>query len=69
MRCAGCGAEARTFARPNTLVRFDTQTERFQSWVIPSGGGVVRHMMATPDGNLVLACSAVSRIALAASET
>ena len=53
-----------TAARPNTLVRFDTKTERFQSWAIPSGGGVVRHMMATADGNLVLACSAVNRIAL-----
>ena len=41
--------------RPNTLVRFDTETERFQTWVIPSGGGVVRNMMATSDGNLVLA--------------
>jgi virginiamycin B lyase len=50
--------------RPNTLVRFDTQTERFQTWVIPSGGGVVRHMMATADGKLVLACSGVNRVAL-----
>ena len=50
--------------RPNTLVRFDTETERFQTWVIPSGGGVVRNMMATSDGNLVLACSAVNRVAL-----
>ena len=58
-----------TFSRPNTLVRFDTQTERFQSWVIPSGGGVVRHMEATPDGNLVLACSAVNRVALVDIET
>ena len=53
-----------SFARPNILVRFDTQTEGFQSWVIPSGGGVVRNMMATPEGNLVLACSAVNRVAL-----
>lgn len=58
-----------TYSRPNTLVRFDTQTERFQSWVIPSGGGVVRHMEATPDGNLVLACSAVNRVALVEIET
>ena len=50
--------------RPNTLVRFDTETERFQTWAIPSGGGVVRNMMATADGNLVLACSAVNRVAL-----
>ena len=49
---------------PNTLVRFDTETETFQTWVIPSGGGVVRHMMATSDGNLVLACSGVNRVAM-----
>lgn len=52
-----------TYARPNILVRFDTQTENVQSWIIPSGGGVVRNMMATPEGNLVLACSAVNRVA------
>lgn len=50
--------------RPNTLVRFDPATEKFQTWTIPSGGGVVRHMMATPDGNLVLALSGVNRVAL-----
>jgi virginiamycin B lyase len=50
--------------RPNTLVRFDPRTEKFQTWVIPSGGGVVRHMVATRDGNLALACSGVNRVAL-----
>ena len=25
--------------RPNTLVRFDPKTEKFQSWIIPGGGG------------------------------
>ena len=50
--------------RDDTLVRFDTETEEFQTWLIPSGGGVVRNMMATADGNLVLACSAVNRIGL-----
>ena len=49
---------------PNTIVRFDPKTEKFQTWKIPSGGGVVRNMMATQDGNLVLACSGVDRIAL-----
>jgi virginiamycin B lyase len=49
--------------RPNTLVRFDPKTEKFQSWIIPSGGGVVRHMMGTPDGDVLLACSGVNRIA------
>ena len=33
------------------LVRFDPKTERFQTWAIPSGGGVVRNMMPTPDGH------------------
>jgi virginiamycin B lyase len=50
--------------RPNTLVRFDPATEAFQTWAIPSGGGVVRHMMATGRGDLVLACSGVNRVAL-----
>ena len=50
--------------RPNTLVRFDTRSLKFQTWIIPSGGGVVRNMMATAGGNLVLACSGVNRVAL-----
>jgi len=49
--------------RPNTLVRFDPKAEKFQSWIIPSGGGVVRHMMATPEGDVLLACSGVNRVA------
>lgn len=48
---------------PNTVVRFDPAAEKFQTWVIPSGGGVVRNMMATKDGNLWLACSGVNGIA------
>ena len=55
-------AEAGT--KPNTLVRFDPKTERFQTWVIPSGGGVVRNMDVTRDGNLALALSGVNRVAL-----
>ena len=50
--------------RPNTLVRFDPASEKFQTWTIPSGGGIVRHMMSTADGNLVLALSGVNRVAL-----
>jgi len=48
----------------NTLARFDSRTEKFETWAIPSGGGVVRNMTATRDGKLVLACSGVDRIAL-----
>src|SRR5512140_377569 len=29
---------------PNTLVRFDPKSAKFQTWTIPSGGGVVRNM-------------------------
>lgn len=50
--------------QPNTLARFDPKTETFQTWLIPSGGGVVRNMMTTRDGDLVLACSGVNRIVL-----
>jgi virginiamycin B lyase len=49
---------------PNVLVRFDPAAEKFQTWPIPSGGGVVRNMMPTRDGNLALACSGVNGIAL-----
>jgi len=49
---------------PNTLVRFDPSAETFQTWRIPSGGGVVRNMMPTRDGHLVLACSGVNGIVL-----
>jgi virginiamycin B lyase len=45
------------------VVRFDPATEKFQTWPIPSGGGVVRHMVAGPDGSLWLAGSEVDTIA------
>ena len=48
--------------KPNTIVRFDPKTEKFQTWAIPSGGGVVRNMVHTPDGNLWIACSGMNRI-------
>ncbi|MBI3112674.1 MAG: lyase [Ignavibacteriales bacterium] len=47
---------------PNTLVVFDPKTEKFKTWPIPSGGGVIRHMVATPAGNLFLACSGVNKV-------
>jgi virginiamycin B lyase len=50
--------------RPNTLVRFDPKTEKFQSWVIPAGGGVVRNIMHTKDGKLVLTESGENVVAL-----
>ena len=50
--------------KPNVLVRFDIKTEKFQSWIIPGGGGVVRNIKATRDGNIVMAESGVNKIAL-----
>jgi len=50
--------------KPNTLVRFDPKTEKFQTWVIPAGGGVVRNMMHTTDGKLALAESGENVVAL-----
>jgi virginiamycin B lyase len=49
-------------SKPNMLVRFDPKTEKFQSWPIPGGGGVVRNMVHTPDGNLWMTESGVNRI-------
>ena len=51
--------------KPNTLVRFDPKTEKFQSWAIPSGGGVIRNMMAYKDGTLALAESGINKVAIA----
>jgi virginiamycin B lyase len=50
--------------KPNTLVRFDPKSETFSTKPIPSGGGVVRNMVATPDGRLYLACSGVNKVAV-----
>jgi virginiamycin B lyase len=50
--------------RPNTIVRFDPKTRAFSTWPIPSGGGVIRHMVATPDGNVYIACSGVNKVGI-----
>jgi virginiamycin B lyase len=55
--------------KPNTLVRFDPQTEQFQSWPIQAAGlpisGVVRNMTTTPDGNIHMVQSRINRVILA----
>jgi virginiamycin B lyase len=51
-------------AKPNTVVRFDPQSEKFQSWTIPGGGDIVRNMDVTPDGNPVLANSLKNQVGL-----
>jgi virginiamycin B lyase len=48
--------------QPNTIVRFDPADGSFQSWPIPSGGGVVRHIVSTPDNDVWIACSGVNRV-------
>jgi virginiamycin B lyase len=49
---------------PNTLVRFEPATERFQIWNIPSGGGVVENISVGKDGSLALAESELNKIAV-----
>jgi len=49
---------------PNTVVRFDPKTAKFQSWAIPGGGYIVRNTSVTPDGNFVLANSLVNMVSV-----
>jgi virginiamycin B lyase len=51
-------------AKPNTVVRFDPKTDKFQSWAIPGGGDIVRNMDVTPDGNPVMANSLTNQVGL-----
>jgi virginiamycin B lyase len=53
-----------SFAKPNTIVRFDPKTEAFQTWAIPGGGDIVRNMDVTPDGNPVTANSLMNQVGL-----
>jgi virginiamycin B lyase len=48
--------------QPNTIVRFDPADASMQTWPIPSGGGVVRHIVATRDNDVWIACSGVNRV-------
>lgn len=50
--------------RPNTIVRFNPTSKSFSSWPIPSGGGVVRNMASTPEGDLYIACSGVNKVGI-----
>jgi virginiamycin B lyase len=49
---------------PNTLVRFDPKTAKFQTWPIPSGGGVVRHIVMKGPNEIAIACSGVNKVGL-----
>lgn len=48
--------------RPDALVRFDPETETFQSWAIPSGIGIIRHVWVTRAGDLLIHQSSSNRI-------
>jgi virginiamycin B lyase len=49
---------------PNTVVRFDPRSSKFQSWAIPGGGNIVRNTSVTRDGSFVLANSLVNAVTL-----
>jgi virginiamycin B lyase len=51
-------------AKPNTIVRFDPKTEKFQTWAIPGGGDIVRNMDVDRDGNPVTANSLVNQVGM-----
>lgn len=55
-----------SFAKPNTIVRFDPKSEAFQSWALPGslGGDIVRNMDVAPDGNPVTANSLSNEVGL-----
>lgn len=48
--------------RPDALVRFDPAAESFQSWAIPSGVGIIRHVWVTKDNNLLIHQSSSNQI-------
>ena len=50
--------------RPDQLVRFDPETETFQSFAIPSGVGIIRNMYVTRAGNLLIHQSSMNRFGL-----
>ncbi len=67
------GALWHTGMGSNTLGRLDPksgefrsypQTKRFDSWPVPSGGGVIRNMAATSWGDIYIACSGVDRVGI-----
>lgn len=50
--------------RPDTLVRFDPESEKFQSWAIPSGFGIIRNVWETMAGDLLIHQSSSNHIGL-----
>ena len=50
--------------RPDALVRFDPKTEKFQSWIVPSGVGIIRNFWVTKEGNLLIHQTSSNRVGL-----
>jgi virginiamycin B lyase len=50
--------------RPDALVRFDPKIESFQSWAIPSGVGIIRHVWVTKAGDLLIHQSSTNQVGL-----
>ena len=48
--------------RPDALVRFDPESETFQSWAIPSGIGIIRHVWVTRSKELLIHQSSSNHI-------
>jgi len=53
-----------SMASPNTIVRFDPKSERFQTWAIPGGGDQVRNMAVNPDGNVLISNTLVNQVGI-----
>jgi virginiamycin B lyase len=51
-------------AGPNRIVRFHPGTETFDACDVPSGSGVIRHMVAAPGGEVSIACSGVNKVGI-----
>jgi hypothetical protein len=51
--------------RPEQLGAVRLQDGEIQTWQIPNGGGIVRHMMPTRDGNIAMAMSGINMVGIA----
>jgi len=49
---------------PGTVVRFDPQSKKFQTWAIPGGGNIVRNTSKTKDGDFIISSSLMNEITL-----
>jgi len=50
--------------KPNTIVRFNPGTEKFDVEPVPGGGGVIRNMVTARDDRLYIAESGVNKVGI-----